>query len=113
MTRRTDGSLTVELVVLAPVVALFGLLALGFGRYELVRAQVIGAAHTGADAAAVASDAATAVPAAEHAVAPEFASESHACPDPTVSTVTSSLPARTSRPTSRARSRCCAPPSPI
>ena len=54
------GSLTVELVVLTPVIALFVLVALGFGRYSLAREQVVGGARAAADAAAVAGSAAQA-----------------------------------------------------
>ena len=39
------GSLTVELVVLTPIVALFVIVALAFGRYSLAREQVVGGAR--------------------------------------------------------------------
>ena len=85
---RTGGSLTVELVVLAPVVVLLGLLGLGLGRYELVRGQVLDAAHAGALAASVAPGAAQAGDASEAAAVRALGSDAHACPDPVVSTAT-------------------------
>ena len=86
-----DGSMSLELVVLAPVVALFGVLGLGLGRYEIVRAQVLGAAHSSAEAAAV-SPVATAAPSAAEAVAgPILKADSHSCPTPEVVTDTSAF----------------------
>jgi len=51
---RDGGSLSVELVVLSPVIALFGLLGLGLGRYEMARELATAAARAGAEAASVA-----------------------------------------------------------
>ena len=88
MTHPEGGSLTVELVVLAPVVALLGLLGLGLGRYELVRAQVLDAAHAGALAASVAQGPDQAGSASSDAALRVLGSDTHAGPNPTVSTDT-------------------------
>ncbi len=77
------GSLTVELVVLTPVIALFVLVALGFGRYSLAREQVVGGARAAADAAAVAGSAAQAQEAAVAAATPVLQS-THSCVDPNI-----------------------------
>lgn len=77
------GSLTVELVVLAPVIALFLLVALGLGRYALAREEVVGGARAAADAAAVAGSAFQAQQAATEAAAPVLQSN-HSCVDPDV-----------------------------
>jgi Flp pilus assembly protein TadG len=77
------GSLTVELVVLAPVIALFLLVALGFGRYALAREEVVGGARAAADAVAVAGSAFQAQQAAAQAAAPVLQSN-HSCVDPDV-----------------------------
>jgi Flp pilus assembly protein TadG len=55
--RADDGSLTVELVVLTPVVFLFALMVLVFGRVADAHQQVAEAARAGAQAAAVAPSA--------------------------------------------------------
>lgn len=73
------GSMTVELVLLVPVVVMFALLAVGFGRYELARQQIIGAARAGAEAAAVVESPSEAPPAAQSAAAPGIQSLGHAC----------------------------------
>jgi Flp pilus assembly protein TadG len=78
------GSLTVELVVLTPVVAMFLLVSLAFGRYALASEQVVGGARAAADAVAVASSAGQAQQVALSAAMPVLAS-SHSCVDPTVS----------------------------
>lgn len=46
------GSATVELVVLVPVVVVFVCFVAALGRFEVARAQVVGAARAGAEAAA-------------------------------------------------------------
>ncbi len=81
--RASSGSLTVELVVLTPVIALFLLVALGFGRYSLAREQVVGGARAAADAASVAGSAAQAQQAAIVAAMPVLQS-THSCVDPSV-----------------------------
>jgi Flp pilus assembly protein TadG len=77
------GSLTVELVVLMPVLALFLLVSLAFGRYALAREQVVGGARAAADAAAVASSASQAQQAAVAAATPVLQSN-HSCTHPRV-----------------------------
>jgi Flp pilus assembly protein TadG len=52
-TRGELGSLTVELVVLTPVLFALGLAALAFGRVSEARQQVVEASRAGAEAAAV------------------------------------------------------------
>ena len=81
--RDTRGSLTVELVVLTPVVALFLIVALAFGRYSLAREQVVGGARAAADAVSVAGSAAQAEQVATAAAMPVLQS-SHSCTNPTV-----------------------------
>ena len=81
--RNTSGSLTVELVVLTPVVALFLIMALAFGRYSLAREQVVGGARAAADAVSVAGSAAQAEQAAIAAAMPVLQS-SHSCAAPTI-----------------------------
>ena len=49
------GSVTVELVALVPVLILFVVVIVGFGRYERARGGVTQAAAAGAEAAAVAA----------------------------------------------------------
>jgi Flp pilus assembly protein TadG len=77
------GSLTVELVVLTPVLALFLLVALAFGRYALAREQVVGGARAAAEAAAVASSGTQAQQAAVAAATPVLQSN-HSCTHPQV-----------------------------
>jgi len=48
-----SGSATVEAVVVVPVLVLFAVLAIGFGRYEMLRAELISDARAGAEAASV------------------------------------------------------------
>jgi Flp pilus assembly protein TadG len=73
------GSMTVELVLLTPVLMLFILLAIGAGRYELAREQVVGAARSGAEAASVVPGPYEAQPAAESAVASDLAGVDNTC----------------------------------
>jgi Flp pilus assembly protein TadG len=77
------GSLTVELVVLTPVLALFLLVSLAFGRYALAREQVVGGARAAADAAAVANSPLQAQQAAVAAATPVLQSN-HSCTRPRV-----------------------------
>jgi Flp pilus assembly protein TadG len=84
------GSLSIELVVLTPVLALFLLLALALGRYALAREEVVGGARAAADAAAVAGSALLAQQAAIAAATPVLLSN-HSCTDPTVTVATASF----------------------
>jgi Flp pilus assembly protein TadG len=76
---RQRGSLTVELVVLTPVIVVFVLTALAFGRFELAREQVIGAARAAAEAASVAPDSGVAQSAAVTAATPIVVGGAHSC----------------------------------
>jgi Flp pilus assembly protein TadG len=78
--------LTVELVVLSPVILLFVLLALSLGRYELTHQQVVGVAQAAAEAASVAPDPAEATSAALRVAQPDVADDVHACLHLTVTT---------------------------
>lgn len=84
------GSLTVELVVLTPVVAIFLLMSLAFGRYALASEQVVGGARAAADAVAVAGSADQAQQVALAAALPVLAS-SHSCVDPNVTVESNSF----------------------
>ncbi|MHB8328485.1 MAG: TadE/TadG family type IV pilus assembly protein [Acidimicrobiales bacterium] len=83
---REGGSLTAELVVLAPVVALFALVAVGLGRYELAHQEVIDAARAAAEAASVVSSPADAESAAGDAVSPTLQGQRRMCSSYEVST---------------------------
>ena len=85
---RSRGSLTVELIVLTPVIVVFVLMALAFGRFELAREQVVSAARAGAEAASVVPSAGDAQSAAEDAVDPIVSDHSHTCAVLSVSTDT-------------------------
>ena len=80
---RDCGSLTVELVVLTPLVVLFLLLAVAFGRYEVTRQEVVAAARTAAEEAAVAISASAAQADARYAAIPVLDSQ-HICTAPSV-----------------------------
>jgi hypothetical protein len=49
------GSASVEAAVLVPVLMVFATLAIGFGRYEMFRTELIGDARAGAEAASIAT----------------------------------------------------------
>jgi Flp pilus assembly protein TadG len=84
-----EGSLVVELVVLTPIVFLFALTALIFGRVSEARQQVVEAARAGAEAAAVLPSAAQAQwGAAANAVIGIF-DRTHTCAHAQVTTDTS------------------------
>jgi len=74
-----DGSMTVELVILTPVIVLFVLVALAFGRFEVAREQVVGAAQAAAQAASVVASAGQAQPAALAAALPVVADQARSC----------------------------------
>jgi hypothetical protein len=84
------GSMTVELVLLAPVVVLFAMVAVGLGRVEQARQELVDAAHAGAEAASVASPGQAPVVAANVAW-PVVAQQSHVCDNPSVATDTSTF----------------------
>jgi hypothetical protein len=76
---RSRGSLTVELIVLAPVVFVFVVTALALGRFELAREQVVSAGRAGAQASSVVASPADAQSAAVGAVDPIVDNQSHTC----------------------------------
>jgi len=78
------GSLSVELVVLTPVLALFLLVSLALGRYALAREQMVGGARAAADAAAIAGSALVAQRTAV-AAATTVLQSNHSCTHPRVS----------------------------
>lgn len=80
------GSLTVELVVLAPIVVLFALVAVGLGRVEQARQELADAARAGAEAASVVPSSGQAAVAAASAAVPALADQAHVCTSPTVDT---------------------------
>ena len=84
-----DGSLTIEAVILTPVVVLFVLIALALGRFELAREQVAGAARAAAEAASVVPSAGAAEGAAVRAAQPVVAEQVHSCVQLSVLTDTS------------------------
>lgn len=80
---RDVGSITVELVVLAPVVAAFLLITLAMGRDTLARDQVASGARAAAEAAAIAPSLKEAQSAAVAAAAPALQS-TRACRAPSI-----------------------------
>jgi Flp pilus assembly protein TadG len=87
--RVEKGSLSLELVVLCPVIVLFVILALSLGRFELAREQVVGAARAAAEAASVVPSAGQAEAAAQAAAAPVVGGQTHSCVQLSVTTDTS------------------------
>ncbi len=88
--RRCDdqGSLTVELAVLTPVLFVLVALAVVFGRVTEARLQVVESSRAGAQMAAVEPDAAQAAAGAVRAALVGELGLSHICPSPRVSTDT-------------------------
>lgn len=82
------GSLTVELVLLAPVLVLFALMAVAMGRYEVAREQIVDAARAGAEAASVAASPGDAQLAASSATIPEMEGLVNACTGLSITTDT-------------------------
>lgn len=91
MTRRESGAVTVELVLLAPVVFALLLFTVGLGRIEDADGVVTGAARDAARAASQAASAASAVSAARAAATGDLADGP--CRDVTVSVDTSGFTA--------------------
>ncbi len=86
---RERGSMTVELVVLVPVLILFMLFAVAFGRVERARQEVIAAARAGAEAASVMPSAGQAQVAAADAAVPSVFNQQFTCQPLNVQTDTS------------------------
>jgi Flp pilus assembly protein TadG len=74
-----DGSLTVELVVLTPVLFAMALMVLIFGRVAESHQQVVNAATAGAEAAATLPDPTTAQAGASIDAAVDVAGQAHTC----------------------------------
>lgn len=74
-----SGSVAVELVVLTPVLFLLALMMLVFGRVSEARQQVVEAARSGAQAAAVAPDARSAQSAAIQLATFDLFDRAHTC----------------------------------
>lgn len=81
-----DGSLTVELVVLTPVLFALALMVLIFGRVSESHQQVVTAAAAGAEAAAVLPDPTSAQAGASISAAIDVAGQAHTCLRSQVST---------------------------
>jgi Flp pilus assembly protein TadG len=81
-----DGSLTVELVVLTPVLFLLALTMVVFGRVTEARQQVVESSRAAAQIAAVLPNAAAAESAAAGAVSTGDLDRGHYCPTPEVTT---------------------------
>ena len=84
--RRYAGSITVELVVLAPVVTAFLLITLAMGRDTLAHDQVASGARAAAEAASIAPSLGQAQTAAIAAASPALQSL-HACRAPSVTVI--------------------------
>jgi Flp pilus assembly protein TadG len=81
-----DGSLTVELVALAPVLFLLALTMVVFGRVTEARQQVVESSRAAAEIASVLPNAPAAESAAAGAVSTGDLDRSHYCPTPRVTT---------------------------
>jgi Flp pilus assembly protein TadG len=79
------GSFTVEAVLLVPVIFLFAVAAVSFGRIVVARQEVVGAARAAAQVAAIAPDAARARAAGSEYALESLASGKVTCRDPRVS----------------------------
>ena len=88
-TRGELGSLTVELVVLTPVLFALGLAALAFGRVSEARQQVVEASRAGAEAAAVLPNTGSAQWGAAATAAVGIFASSHTCAHSQIDTDTS------------------------
>jgi Flp pilus assembly protein TadG len=84
-----EGSLTVELVVVTPVLLLVLLVVVVFGRVAEARQQVVGAARAGAEVASVQPDGPDALAQAAMAAAVGVSVHARTCADRTVTTDTS------------------------
>ena len=83
------GSLTVELVVLTPVLLVMALAVMTFGRVTEARQQVVEAARAGAEAAAVAPDPSSARAASDQDATVGIADHARSCSGHQVRTDTS------------------------
>jgi Flp pilus assembly protein TadG len=83
--------MTVELVVLAPLLVLFMLITVSFGRVERARQEVVAAARAGAEAASVMPSAGQAGIVASKAALPSIVDQQFTCHPFEVSTDTSNF----------------------
>lgn len=90
-TERDVGNMTVELVILAPILAIFAVMVLGIGRFESARQEVIGASRSAVEAAALAPSANQAQVAAYDAASLAIQSAGPMCEQMTVVTNVSSF----------------------
>lgn len=88
-----NGSLIIELVVLAPVLVLFAVLIAALGRIETVRAEVAGAARAAAEAAAQAPGPLAATAVARQAAPASFPAGTRGCASLRVSVDTAAFAA--------------------
>jgi hypothetical protein len=84
--RNEDGSLTVELVALTPVLFAMAMILLAFGRIGDARQQVVESSRAGAQVAAVLPSAGAAQSGASEAAMEGSLEHSHWCPTPQVIT---------------------------
>ncbi len=78
------GSAIAELVIVAPVLMIMGLLMVLFGRYQGAQSSVYAAARAGVEAAVVQSSQGQATQAASGAVSSSLASSGVFCPSPAI-----------------------------
>jgi Flp pilus assembly protein TadG len=83
------GSLTVELVVITPILLVMALMMLAFGRVSASRQEVVEASRAGAQAAAVMSNANSAQWGAAVDAAVGISNRGHTCTNPQIVTDTS------------------------
>jgi Flp pilus assembly protein TadG len=88
-----DGSVTVELVLVTPLLILFLFLVVAFGRLASSRIDVSGAAAQAARAASIARDPTSATAAAEQTATAALADESVTCANLNVATDTADFTA--------------------
>jgi Flp pilus assembly protein TadG len=84
-----EGSSTVEAVVLIPVLMIFVLLSVAFGRFEMTSVQVVGAARAAAESAAIMPSAPEAAVAARAEAMPALSGANRPCHSVLVTTNTS------------------------
>jgi len=84
--RDETGSSTVEAVVLVPVLMVFVLLSIAFGRYEMTSAEVVGAAQSAAESAAIMPSGTQAVVAANQEAMLALSGSKYSCSTTRVTT---------------------------
>jgi Flp pilus assembly protein TadG len=84
-----SGSLTVELIVLTPLLFMIAIFSIVFGRVATARQQVVESSRAGAEVAAVLPDAGQAASGAVRIAVVGALDSRHICPSPEVETDTS------------------------